>query len=89
MIPFGQKIPTFDGRKNPAKSVDMSNIPPLFRGFYTSFRWLGMGFLKHQQSTTPDDCFFVVVEKSTLTTSTDSIWEGLGVFFLEATFRKL
>ena len=33
MIPFGQKIPTFDGR-NPAP-VEMVNIT-LFTGFYTS-----------------------------------------------------
>ena len=37
---------TVDGRH--PEPVDMVNIP-LFIGFSTSNRWLGMGFLKHQE----------------------------------------
>ena len=49
-------IPTVDGR-NPAPD-DMVNIP-LFTDFYTSKRWLALGFQNHQQ-------YWLVVEPTHL-----------------------
>ena len=54
------KNTTVDGSEIRDAPVDMVNIP-LCSWFYTSKRWLGMGFLNHQQ-------YFSVSNKKTLST---------------------